>query len=443
MLIRRVIELNEKANQRFCFILGAGASRESGIKTGKELAKLWLKEFEEFTNSEKNHIESTTGIDLQSIDRENPDYSNMYALRYSGIEAAGVGFLEEMLSNATPSFGYYPLVCELTGVNNIVITTNFDSLIQQALQVYRGLFCRVISDSALAEYFNPNYRKPQILKIHGDMFLRPLSKKEDLLTLDHKWKTALNALFAAYTPIFIGYNGGDNGFMEYLINSDFQNRIYWCYYSDIKNLQPDVLKLIRQKNGVLVKSLGFDALMYQLYAQRGYSDPSGFLDENSSSYKACFFKALLRFEEDKAEQSVELKMLIRSQQQKEEEKITERLAGKCDSNALFELLRLSDILTQNKKYNEAILCLLECLKIDTNNSELFYKLGALYIKTKEFMKSIECFTVSLYFDTKNYLAYLGRAYAFWQMKYMLLAKKDFHGRSITINIMILQTNSLK
>ena len=33
-----------KYNRRFCFILGSGASREGGIPTGVEMAKIWAEE---------------------------------------------------------------------------------------------------------------------------------------------------------------------------------------------------------------------------------------------------------------------------------------------------------------------------------------------------------------------------------------------------------------
>ena len=37
----------EQQNRKFCFILGAGASKSSGISTGAELASRWLNEIEE------------------------------------------------------------------------------------------------------------------------------------------------------------------------------------------------------------------------------------------------------------------------------------------------------------------------------------------------------------------------------------------------------------
>jgi len=33
---------NKREDKKFCFILGAGASKQSGIPTGKELVKTWI-----------------------------------------------------------------------------------------------------------------------------------------------------------------------------------------------------------------------------------------------------------------------------------------------------------------------------------------------------------------------------------------------------------------
>ena len=54
-----------------------------------------------------------------------PDYQN------------GSAFLERTLERAQPSLGYYPLAALLANTrNNLVITTNFDSLVEDALFIY-------------------------------------------------------------------------------------------------------------------------------------------------------------------------------------------------------------------------------------------------------------------------------------------------------------------
>ena len=54
--------------RRFCFILGAGASRASGIKSGQELVRIWDKEL-----SERNHKEHQRWKEKLGISEENQD----------------------------------------------------------------------------------------------------------------------------------------------------------------------------------------------------------------------------------------------------------------------------------------------------------------------------------------------------------------------------------
>jgi hypothetical protein len=66
---------NGQSEKRFCFILGAGASRASGIKTAAELAKQWIGEIEERYPGEE--LELWYGE--KNIDKKNP------AVSYSAI----------------------------------------------------------------------------------------------------------------------------------------------------------------------------------------------------------------------------------------------------------------------------------------------------------------------------------------------------------------------
>ena len=47
----------KRPEQPFCFILGAGVSRSSGIPTGGEMAMVWLRELHEAANFESLSLE--------------------------------------------------------------------------------------------------------------------------------------------------------------------------------------------------------------------------------------------------------------------------------------------------------------------------------------------------------------------------------------------------
>ena len=67
------------AGKRYCFILGAGASRAAGIKTGAEMAKDWLEEMEKY---EPKILQKW--IEKNKIDISDPglNYSKIYEQRF-------------------------------------------------------------------------------------------------------------------------------------------------------------------------------------------------------------------------------------------------------------------------------------------------------------------------------------------------------------------------
>ena len=121
-----------QSEKRFCFILGAGASRASGIPTGAELARQWIGELEERYPGE----ELEQWYAEAKIDKHDPasGYSAIYDKRFELDERDGYAFLEEQMDEKEPSCGYAILSWILTNtVHNIVITPNFDSLTEDAL----------------------------------------------------------------------------------------------------------------------------------------------------------------------------------------------------------------------------------------------------------------------------------------------------------------------
>ncbi len=123
--------------RKYCFILGAGASISSGIHSGETLARNWIKDLKEMWNDDKFN----KWIKKESIDVENPaaKYSEIYEKRFDDNfdSDEGYAYIYDQMKNAEPSCGYSFLAEILaTTKNNIVITTNFDSLTEDALFIY-------------------------------------------------------------------------------------------------------------------------------------------------------------------------------------------------------------------------------------------------------------------------------------------------------------------
>lgn len=281
----RAVKEGLSNSERFCFILGSGASVSSNIPMGGELECKWMEEMEEDPGlaeisvlAEKMRKSKQLEYDFTEIEKAwqaarktktplpSKYYFDIYKLRFFPNHRNGYHYLEKIMADAKPSLGYYPLALMLTrgDGNNLVITTNFDSLVEDALFLYTNSKPLVINHELLAEFAgDSNIRRPIVAKVHRGIFFDPLNKPEETVTLKGKWHEVLGSVFQNYTPIVIGYGGGDNSLMELLTdeNVKMKNGIYWCYMEECGLPDEKIQSLVKEKRGYFVCSAGFDDTM--------------------------------------------------------------------------------------------------------------------------------------------------------------------------------------
>jgi len=253
----------EQASQRFCFILGAGASRSSGIPTGAELARQWLNEVKEDLDDEQFESWCKT----ESIDQSEPAnfYPKIFAKRFEVNPQGGYDFLEQIMEKAEPSCGYSFLAEIMArGKHDVVITTNFDSLTEDALFIYTSKKPLIIGHSELAGFINIRLQRPQVIKVHHDLFLSPQNTESETSHVSKKLESGLKEIFRIYTPVVIGYGGNGGGFMEVLRDALGENSgIFWCLRET--GLPKDgIIDLVAEKYGRFISIEGFDELMVSL-----------------------------------------------------------------------------------------------------------------------------------------------------------------------------------
>ena len=212
-----VKEIKEVSNgshsRKFCFVLGAGASKSSGIKSGQELVNIWEKDLLERNTETHQKWKEQLGIN----DKNKYEFYSQYYERRFKRAVDGYNYLEKLMESAKPSIGYVMLSYILTHTkHNVVITTNFDHLIEDAINYYEHTIPLVIGHESLSHYITKQINRPTIVKIHRDLLLDPKNKASELDALHDNWKRALNIVFSDYYPIFIGYAGNDHSLMDYL-----------------------------------------------------------------------------------------------------------------------------------------------------------------------------------------------------------------------------------
>ncbi|MCI0380203.1 MAG: tetratricopeptide repeat protein, partial [Gemmataceae bacterium] len=306
----------------FAWIVGAGASYQSGIPTGAQLVDWWLKElhllecrdnritFEEWTTEEN------LGITGFRLDQAPSFYPRVYERRFRNFPDQGYAYLESVMSGnkkdwqngqlislakqIEPSPGYSILakIMERT-LHRAVVTTNFDNLVADALHIYTDVFPLVCGHELLAGYVRVAMRRPLICKIHRDLLFAPLNETRGLRRLHESWAAALRSLFAHYTPIVIGYGGNDEslmGLLESFGPDEIKRRFIWCYFEGRDKMSEpsdQIKKLVHQHNGVLVPVPDFDRFMILLGARMSIEPLDHVLEDRARERTLSYQNAIL------------------------------------------------------------------------------------------------------------------------------------------------------
>jgi len=262
--VKTFCDISKNKDRRFCFVLGAGASKSSGIRTGVELAKTWLSEIKNelgYTDEEYQQF-----VSAKKINHSYPglNYPDIYEERFKLDPETGFHRINKEMENATPGYGYSVLSQILSEYHhNIVITTNFDTLTEEALYTYTSKRPLVCGHELLADFAKPSIDRPLIIKIHRDRFLNPQNTKEGTGELSSSWVDVLNSIFNNCIPVFIGYGGNDGSLMNYLHEIKQFSNLFWCEMKGTQ-LSESVKRLLEDKGGKHVEVDGFDELMFWL-----------------------------------------------------------------------------------------------------------------------------------------------------------------------------------
>ncbi|MFO1146537.1 MAG: hypothetical protein U1E33_08350 [Rhodospirillales bacterium] len=272
------VRIHHQMPQRaFAFILGAGASRSSGIPTGAELVDFWLEDIFDRNHKDdhytiENWLKKNLNIDGFEYSRRDEYYPDVYKRRFRTDPASGQAYLEDIMQRAEPAFGYTILARLLTETrHNAVITTNFDNLVADAIFIYTDVYPLVCGHELLANFVRIPIKRPLIAKIHRDLLYDPHNSRDDVEQLSSAWKETIDRLFQHYTPVFIGYGGNDGSLMSFLENikpNYLPGGIYWCHAVEGRPKER-IEKILEIHNGVLVRIPDFDELMFRLSERIG------------------------------------------------------------------------------------------------------------------------------------------------------------------------------
>ncbi len=429
-----------ESSERFCFILGSGASVESGIPSGSTLEMQWMdclmgkmedRGMPAMDAGETREIAGTLYAekaiehDFGEIEaawlrakKENKPipseyYFDIYKLRFHSNPRQGYNYLEKIMEQCDPSLGYHTLAKLLAenSLHNLVITTNFDSLVEDALFLYTDKRPLVVSHESLADYMEANIRRPIIAKVHRGLMYAPLNSPENLQELKPEWQRALSQAFSIYTPIVIGYAGGDHSLMSFLEKetTSIRGSIYWCYRGKRSRAGlpgENIQSLVANHNGYFVAIDGFDALMVEI-GKTMYSDAirpgltkdklQKKLDERLRNYNAQWDKLNENQEMQKALQEMNAAEQKEEKQREKEELLTAQDYFRRGFRASSEGHTQEAV----KEYSKAI-------ELDPSFASAYHNRGILYNNLGEQQKALDDYNKAIELDPSYAFAYNGR-----------------------------------
>jgi len=165
-----------------------------------------------------------------------------------------------------------------------VLTTNFDSLIVEALRQKSPHIPEIVEINRTADDLVrfSLHNRCQVVYLHGSVeFYRDKNLVDETRKLDEKLVSRLRPLLSDSALVVIGYRGAETSVMEHLLqegaeqSQNYRHGLYWCIRNPAE-LHPSVQRLSEKlgDNFKLVTIVGFDEVLESLDTElqnRNYS----------------------------------------------------------------------------------------------------------------------------------------------------------------------------
>jgi len=263
--VRRLRE-TVKADKRFALFLGAGCSVSSGIPSAGDLVKNhWLPRLRDIRAPERSDLEVWATEVIPNYDPASPaaSYGTLIDKLFLHAEERQRE-IEDLCDGQTPAFGYAvlaQLVARIEGSFNIVLTTNFDDLIADALYLYTEARPLVIHHESLAAFIRPTRTRPLVVKLHGDHRLAPLNTSLETESLAEEIQKHIKMALHDRGIVFIGYGGADRGILKMLHDLPKEALPFGAYWVHPEEPRGAIREWLIIRKGIWVKSGWFDEVM--------------------------------------------------------------------------------------------------------------------------------------------------------------------------------------
>jgi hypothetical protein len=234
LLLGRCVEALRAQPGYYAFLLGAGMSVDAGIPMGGGIVTL----LRERLIAELAHDLSEEGSDqlfrgLGWFQDPDAEYSEAL-LRAFASDAERQRFFGELIDGKLPTLGHYYLASIIAnGQSSLVLTTNFDDLLEKALHGLRFDQFNVVTHGSGTEYVSATSGIPTIVKLHGHYTYPQLANVgAELQSLSGGLRGYFESLLGDFGLIVCGYAGRDRSVMQPITNAvrarTLPKGVIWC-----------------------------------------------------------------------------------------------------------------------------------------------------------------------------------------------------------------------
>ena len=272
----RRLKVDQTQEKKFAFFLGAGCSVSSGIPAAGTLVnERWIPRLRDLREPhEADHL-SWAERWLPGFKRDDPAQSYGRLIDELFVTADDrQREIESLCDGRSPAFGYAvlaQLVASAGSRFNVVLTTNFDDLVADALYLFTESRPLVIQHESLAAFIRPTRTRPLVVKLHGDHRLAPRNTALETEALAAEISRHTAMVLNDRGVIFMGYGGNDKGILKLLRELPVDALPSGAYWVHPEQPAGGIRDWLATRRGVWVKSGWFDEVM--LLARNAFDLP--------------------------------------------------------------------------------------------------------------------------------------------------------------------------
>ena len=267
-----------REDEKYAFFLGAGCSVSSGIPVCSTLIeKDWLPKLFEIENYGDVNYKDWYETQKEKYDSENAAdiYGNVISRLFKTPQQRQ-NEIERICKGTLPGFGYGVLSMLVSSQRekfNVITTTNFDSLVSDAMFLFTNYHPLVISHESLADFIRPTTSKPIIIKLHHDAKLAPCNTSAEVGKIAPEMQEKFQSLMYDRGLIFIGYGGNDEGIYQMLNQLPQIALPYGVYWINGEEPNSIIRPWLEKRNAFWINQLDFDEFMLIIKDEFDLPDP--------------------------------------------------------------------------------------------------------------------------------------------------------------------------